>query len=1430
MKFTKNPQIKQLLTLLGAVFLLATLGYTLFQLGKTQLYQKKASLDRFTDEQSGTIADPQMQFYNGFLASKADTLKLKQGQAFSTEAQEAQGKESRLTLPSVQAFSSDSFTGTSTISYPLITFPGLGGLTPSVSLSYNSGTVDDLHLYYHNWMNRYTTQAGLAGLGWSLGGISFIARDNTTYPNRFMLVFPGGATELFKEQGDQQSSTWQSNPKLFIKVRHLTNNTHAYYDTNPWIITTQDGTKYVFGAKVDKNTGEPQDLALTPLTLAKPFDPTKKCTDNNRHLPYKWYLREVIDTNGNKITYQYDKEINTYYGACVAEDYVSYTYPKKIIYNNNKTVIEFNYEERKDFKTEDFRKNSREECPEFYSYLYAEFGDYAPTVINNICQKQIGFYQLRIAKKRLSEIKIRVNNKQARRYKLNYRYSETSEGVPTGHSLLTTIDQFGTDNKKYPTSYTFSYSDENQGGFLNSVYLTSADNGYGGKVEYAYQTMEITFCDKLKIGGCNIGRWGAERKVVTKKTTFDGEGNSYQTTINYQDPNAFVKTPGDSTEFEKCKRKEGQYDSWPEGRCHQVDVPFSGFEFLGFGKVTEKLHALNNPRKIETSSRTYFHQAIDEDQCFAKDPRSGRSYKTEVLDSTNKALVATENHFQPSPKCSEINENSSFFVRLTQTDSLQVDPSIGNKKTTVKNYYNDNLGVVVKTENLGDIKEQGDEKYSFTDYVVNENKWIIKPSQTYISDHPQGRTKYNLTRYFYDNQNNYQSPPKKGLLTKTTLINQTTYRNPEEITTTISYYNNGQPKKTTDALGNTTITFYDNKIGALPTKVVNPLNQAAETKYLGKDYLLALPTLTYDISKRVSKTEYDSFGRILAVYGPDDKNPQKIDSKPQVIYEYFDPKPYIRIKTRVFEDNYQINDQIYNGLGQLLQDQILATYVDKDNTGLMEEKGLITQTKYNSRGQTIEQSLPVVVSARSNSAQPQLISLGSYEKTTTSYDELGRSISSTDPLNRTTRTNYKDFTTTIIDPANHVAKATADGLGRTILTESYKGAFGSIKGDRIITKTEYDPLDNPIRIIQRFPDNQKLGRIITAFKYDLFGRKIEMNDPDLGNWKFKYDDNNNLISQIDAKNQEITFKYDPLNRLTKKIYPKKPYPEALSNVIEYKYDNKGFNALGKRHLIKDLTGFTQYRYDKKGRLKKMIKRIDEKITGKNQEEAHYTYTYYSTDQIKTYKYPDGEILTYTYDKYGNQKSITGKEKYLADTSLDKFGNPTKIDYGQNLIQTRRYDLIGRLSQITTTQDNKKLFNSSYQYDVLNNIVSVKNNPDEQKAKEQFSYAYDSLSQLTKVAGTYGANYIYDEAGNMWTKKEDEKVEMTYNLNHPVHAPKTVNGFTYKYDPNGNLLEDEERIYKWDYDNKPIEIKMKKTNKTVKFYYDGEGERVVKKEF
>src|SRR5690606_23425101 len=57
---------------------------------------------------------------------------------------------------------------------------------------------------------------------------------------------------------------------------------------------------------------------------------------------------------------------------------------------------------------------------------------------------------------------------------------------------------------------------------------------------------------------------------------------------------------------------------------------------------------------------------------------------------------------------------------------------------------------------------------------------------------------------------------------------------------------------------------------------------------------------------------------------------------------------------------------------------------------------------------------------------------------------------------------------------------------------------------------------------------------LSEMTYDAFGRKVTMDDPDMGEWSYTYDALGNLKSQTDALGQSLCFWVDRFNRPTEK--------------------------------------------------------------------------------------------------------------------------------------------------------------------------------------------------------------------------------------------------------------------------------------------------------
>ena len=167
----------------------------------------------------------------------------------------------------------DKNTGALNYEYPITLPPGRNGLTPDLSLKYNSQRMDN---------------SSIIGTGWELS-IPYIVRKNThgidqLYQRNDFISSTEGDLQLSDSKDSVQTYVPQSQNPDFSQYSLDTS-------TNIWKLTTKTGTVLTFGDSTSSREDDPPNPA---------------------HI-FKWMLSSVTDTNGNTITYTYTKDLNRLY-------------------------------------------------------------------------------------------------------------------------------------------------------------------------------------------------------------------------------------------------------------------------------------------------------------------------------------------------------------------------------------------------------------------------------------------------------------------------------------------------------------------------------------------------------------------------------------------------------------------------------------------------------------------------------------------------------------------------------------------------------------------------------------------------------------------------------------------------------------------------------------------------------------------------------------------------------------------------------------------------------------------------------------------------------------------------------------------------------------------------------------------------------------
>ena len=389
------------------------------------------------------------------------------------------------------------------------------------------------------------------------------------------------------------------------------------------------------------------------------------------------------------------------------------------------------------------------------------------------------------------------------------------------------------------------------------------------------------------------------------------------------------------------------------------------------------------------------------------------------------------------------------------------------------------------------------------------------------------------------------------------------------------------------------------------------------------------------------------------------------------------------------------------------------------------------------------------------------------------YDNNGNLTTTTDPLSRVTTNNYDALNrlTLVIDPYNGAAKPT------TYL---------------------YDQANNLVRVTD--PEGKA-----TDYIYNGHNNLLTQTSPDTGATRFKYNGLGNINAKLDAAGRCSVTNYDALNRVaTVKHFATSnattntqtgcvaTTTAAAEEAVTYTYDNvtaTGGGAGGKGRVtqITDLTGITNFTYDKNGRvlIKKQTLSSAAAINGgATNLVKSVTYAYNAAGQLSSMVTPSGQTVSYTYgapasNSPGKVTHITVNGiNVLTGTVYEPFGPNGGWSWGNHNGTTvinqhlRLFDLDYRPTAISSDPQG---YNRNLVWDQANRITGIKIPGSTSPSitvpgvTNAFSlnqaFAYDQLDRITNFnAGVAGATtlatgmallpsetFTYDGIGNRKTR-------------------------------------------------------------------------------
>ena len=567
---------------------------------------------------------------------------------------------------------------------------------------------------------------------------------------------------------------------------------------------------------------------------------------------------------------------------------------------------------------------------------------------------------------------------------------------------------------------------------------------------------------------------------------------------------------------------------------------------------------------------------------------------------------------------------------------------------------------------------------------------------------------------------------------------------------TWTYDQLGNPLTATDELGNTTRYQFD--ASGRPTRIVDALGRTV--------------TITYNAAGLVSSMTDAAGGQVTVAFDATTGLPSTVtqskgaNSMVTATYSY-DPVT----KLPRF-----ISGPTGTGTGELQYDSRGYTSASIDAEGrkttfVTDARGFITQ----------------IVDPLGNAAggNPAL------HRTTYTYDDMGRVLTVSNPLDETTTYTYDEFgrLASAETPLGNLTTYGYDDLGQlTSVTEELTASSTAT------THYEYDD-DGNLSAIVDAEDRR------TEYLSDLVGRLIVTTDQDEKVWRSEYDAAGRLVKTIDPTDRTTEMAYDAVGRITSTTdsagmdttYTYTPadlletVTDPLTHTTTYGYDWRNFRTSTTNAKTETTTASyddaghllsvtdarlktTSYEYDLTGLLRRVIEHGG----------IETTYDYDDAGRLETQTNDRGGTETYGYDNAGRVTSLTDVLNNVWQSVYDDDGRVQQAIDANSQTTTFGYDRAGRLltvtpqsgPAITYVYDKTDRLQSmtdgngatQYGYDPVGRLASV------ERAGRTTSYGYDDAGRPTTVtypAGQGAVGYEYDPAGRLETVTDWDGRQSTY---------------------------------------------------------------------
>lgn len=410
------------------------------------------------------------------------------------------------------------------------------------------------------------------------------------------------------------------------------------------------------------------------------------------------------------------------------------------------------------------------------------------------------------------------------------------------------------------------------------------------------------------------------------------------------------------------------------------------------------------------------------------------------------------------------------------------------------------------------------------------------------------------------------------------------------------------------------------------------------------------------------------------------------------------------------------------------------------------------------------------------------------------HDAEGRLLAYTDALKRTTAYRYtaSGMIAKRTDALGHSLRYQWDVLGRLSALENENGS---------VYRFQYDPV----------------GRLLGEQGFD--GKATE----------YRYDEATGVLAETVEAGVATRLEFDPMGRLVQRRAAAPGQPEQVETFA--------YNANGQLAEAKNEHARLQWFYDTAGNLVREHQHYQGPFHP-DRRTAVWHHSYDELNQRTGTTRPDGHRIEWLTYGAGHVHGLLLDGQDLVSFERDALYQETGRTQANGLLQTMRYDLVGRLIEQqlgAIAQAGQKhqagmqaAIMRRYRYDPAGQLINL-----EDSRRGSVDYRYDLIGRLLAANSTLGhETFAFDPAGNIQAADSVQQEPMTRRDPLPKlldNLLKEYAGARYRYDDRGNLIEriqDGKRSeYAWDAFNRMTRATTGRGVTT--FAYDPLGRRIAK---